>query len=130
MIRGRIAIHERDPKSWRAKGRKSKPAPDLPRIVEAKSPAKSKRLSGNAYQMPDGEAQPRQSAIVEPKRKSNSLLQHLLGDISDEERNRRADLAEAMLREIKRRAALAVQPWRADDGDFYQHLPTFSHTRR
>jgi hypothetical protein len=106
MMKGRIAIHERDPKSWRAKGRKPKPAPGLPRIVEAKSPAKSKRLSGNACQMPDGQEQPRRSAIVEPKRKTNSMLAHLLDDISDEERNRRADLADEMFREIRRRAAL------------------------
>jgi hypothetical protein len=30
----------------------------------------------------------------------------MLEDITDEERNRRADLADAMFREIKRRAAL------------------------
>ena len=39
MIRGRIAIPDKDPKSWRAKGRKRKPAQDIPAIIEGvKSP--------------------------------------------------------------------------------------------
>jgi hypothetical protein len=45
------------------------------------------------------------SAIVEPKRRpSNAMLTHLPEDITDAERNRRADMAEEMFREIKRRA--------------------------
>jgi hypothetical protein len=53
----------------------------------------------------EGSGEPR-SAIVEPKRKpGNSMLAHLLDhDVTDEERNRRADLAEAMFRTIVRRA--------------------------
>jgi hypothetical protein len=50
---------------------------------------------------------PTRSAIVEPKRKpSNAMLSHLLEDITDEERNHRADMAVEMFREIKRRVAL------------------------
>jgi hypothetical protein len=44
------------------------------------------------------------SAIVEPKRTpSNAMLTHLAEYVTDAERNRRADLAEEMFREIKRR---------------------------
>jgi hypothetical protein len=43
------------------------------------------------------------SAIVEPKRRP-SMLTDLPEDITDAERNRRADTAEEMFREIKRRA--------------------------
>jgi hypothetical protein len=43
MMKGRIAIPDQDPKTWRAKGRKPKPAADMPRIVEAKSPAEIAR---------------------------------------------------------------------------------------
>jgi hypothetical protein len=40
VVKGNIAIPGRDPKTWRAKGRKRKSATvtDLPRIVETKSP--------------------------------------------------------------------------------------------
>ena len=34
MICGRIAIPDKDPKSWRAKGRKRKPAQAVPTIIE------------------------------------------------------------------------------------------------
>jgi hypothetical protein len=34
MIRGNIAIPDRDPKTWRAKGRKRKPAQAVPTIIE------------------------------------------------------------------------------------------------
>jgi hypothetical protein len=34
------------------------------------------------------------------------MLTHLLADITDEERNRRADVADELFREICRRAAL------------------------
>jgi hypothetical protein len=41
---GNIAIPDRDPKSWRAKGRKRKPAQAVPTIIEGvKSPAEIKR---------------------------------------------------------------------------------------
>jgi hypothetical protein len=55
-----------------------------------------------------GEEQPKPSAIVEVKRKPNSMHAHLVEDITDEERNRRADMAVEMFREIKR---WAVQDW-------------------
>jgi hypothetical protein len=40
------------------------------------------------------------------KAKGNSTLSHLLSEVTDEERNRRADLADEMFREICRKAAL------------------------
>ena len=81
---------------------------NVPTIVEAKPP--KKRLNGpvirlNGEVASDDPTSPMRSAIVEPKRKPNSMLAHLLDEITDEERNRRADLAEEMFREIRRRAA-------------------------
>ena len=44
MIRGNIAIPNKDPKSWRSRGRKRRPQPDIPTIIEGvKSPAEIKR---------------------------------------------------------------------------------------
>lgn len=44
MIRGCIAIPEVDPKRWRAKSRKRKPAQTVPSIIEGvKSPQEIKR---------------------------------------------------------------------------------------
>jgi hypothetical protein len=44
MIRGNIAIPDRDPKTWRSRGRKRRPQPDIPTIIEGvKSPAEIKR---------------------------------------------------------------------------------------
>jgi hypothetical protein len=45
MIRGNIAIPDKDPKTWRSRGRKRKPAAqDIPTIIEGvKSPAEIKR---------------------------------------------------------------------------------------
>jgi len=112
MMKGRIAIPGRDPKTWRAKGRKRKQPAAMACAIVTPPPMK-KRLKGPDHRLSEqqqannnGLEQPRRSAIVEPKRKPNSMLAHLLADITDAERNRRADLAEAMFREIKRRAAL------------------------
>ena len=102
MIRGRIAVPDRDPKTWRSKGRKKRPQPA---IASAIVTAKVKGKGGDA-ELQAAKTHHPGSAIVEPKRKTNSMLAHLLGDITDEERNRRADLADEMFREICRRAAL------------------------
>jgi hypothetical protein len=104
MIRGNIAIPGKDPKTWRAKGRKKRSQPAIASAIV--TPGKPKRRSSIQSEMEDGYEQPQRPAIVEPKRKPNTMLAHLLADITDEERNRRADLADAMFREIKRRAAL------------------------
>ena len=49
MMKGRIAIPGKDPKSWRSRGRKRKPAQDIPAIIEGvRSPqeiAKAKRIA-------------------------------------------------------------------------------------
>ena len=51
MIRGRIAIPDKDPKSWRSRGHKRKPAVDVPTIIEGvKSPAEINATSvSNGY---------------------------------------------------------------------------------
>jgi hypothetical protein len=44
MIKGNIAIPDKDPKSWRSRGRKRKLAQDIPTIIQGvKSPAELKR---------------------------------------------------------------------------------------
>ena len=89
MIRGNIAIPDRDPKTWRAKGRKRRSQPAIASAIV--TPTKVKGQTG--------------SAIVEPKRRpSNAMLTHLPEDVTDAERNRRTDVAQEMFREIKRRA--------------------------
>jgi hypothetical protein len=107
-----IVTSSYQPKRAPKKRPRSYPA-DMQTIVTA--PAPKKQLKGPVIRLREqtpekandnGEEQPRRSAIVEPKRKpSNAMLTHLLEDISDEERNRRADMAVEMFREIKRRAA-------------------------
>jgi hypothetical protein len=82
---------------------------NMPAIVTTLAP--KKRLKGPVIRLSEqqvngnGGEQPKRPAIVEPKSRRASVF----GDapeITDEERNRRADLADKMFREIKRRAAL------------------------
>jgi hypothetical protein len=108
MIKGSIAIPNVDPKSWRSRGRKRKPQPAIASAIVTPAPMKKRRgsvirLGEVASEAP---APPIRSAIVEPMRTpTNAMLAHLAEDITDEERNRRADLADAMMRRIKRRIA-------------------------
>jgi hypothetical protein len=99
VIRGNIAVPDRDPKTWRAKGRKKRPQPAIASAIV--TPAKVKGQMGEAELQA---AKTPRSAIVEAK--GNSMLAHLLSEVTDEERNRRADLADEMFREICRKAAL------------------------
>jgi|SRR5690349_8739903 hypothetical protein len=107
MMKGRIAIHDRDPKTWRAKGRKPKQPAVTSAIVTATAPKKRQRgpvtrLDSDVRS--DEATTQRRSAIVEPKSRRASVFGDV-PDITGEERNRRADMADAMFREIKRRAA-------------------------
>lgn len=44
MIRGNIAIPDKDPKTWRSRGRRRKPSVPVPTIIEGvKSPEQIKR---------------------------------------------------------------------------------------
>jgi hypothetical protein len=108
MIRGNIAISDKDPKTWRSRGRKRK-QPALTSAIVTPALMK-KRLKGPVIRLNEPhqdieQEQPRRSAIVEPKRRPNNAMLHLLEEVTDEERNRRADLADEMFREIKRRIA-------------------------
>jgi len=48
MVRGNIAIPDKDPKSWRSRGRKRRPARAVPTIIEGvKSPAEIKATSAS-----------------------------------------------------------------------------------
>jgi hypothetical protein len=118
MIRGNVASHNKDPKTWRERSRKKRKQPAIASAIVTTSAPKTQlkgpviRLSeqqrandnGNTDVGSDDATPQKRSAIVEPKRKTNSMLAHLLGDITDEERNRRADLADEMFRTIVRRA--------------------------
>jgi hypothetical protein len=110
MIRGNIAIPDKDPKSWRSRGRKKRKQPAVASAIVTSAPLKKRkgpviRLDPHQRSEDDPTTKTR-SAIVEPKRKPTSMLAHLLEEITEEERNRRADMAEEMFREICRRAAL------------------------
>jgi len=96
MIEGSIAIPNVDPKSWRSRGRKRKaPAGDGLGDRHAGADEEVARSGDPAREAP---APPIRSAIVEPMRTpTNAMLAHLAEDITDDERNRRADLADAMM---------------------------------
>jgi hypothetical protein len=69
MIRGRIAIPDVDPKTWRSRGRKGKQTqPAMAPAIVTPAPMKKRR------QMKDGQEQPLQSAIVGPKKPRNTML--------------------------------------------------------
>ena len=71
MIRGRIAIPDVDPKTWRSRGRKKKRTqPAMASAIVTPAPMKKRRLSVAKQQMPTGghEEQPRQSAIMMVRR--------------------------------------------------------------
>jgi hypothetical protein len=99
MIRGRIAIPDVDPKTWRSRGRKKRKQPALASTIVTPPPMKKRR------QMTDDEEQPQRSAIVEPKKPRNTMLAHLLDDITPEEHRRAGEKANELFREIVRRAA-------------------------
>jgi hypothetical protein len=130
---GKIAVPHKDPKTWRSRGRKKRkqsaiacaaivtPPPLKGPVIRpgdqtAASPtphsaiitaAKPKRPSGAS-----NEAAPEtsHSIIVEPKRKPNSILAHLLDhDGSEAEHRRRGDLADKLFKTIVRRAALSPE---------------------
>jgi hypothetical protein len=56
--------------------------------------------------MTDGQEQPRQSAIVEPKKPRNTMLAHLIDDYDPEAPRRAGEKADELFRKIVRRAAL------------------------
>jgi hypothetical protein len=109
MIRGKIAIPDKDPKSWRSRGRKKRKQPAIASAIVTPVPLK-KRLKGPVTRL-DVDVRSdetttqlrRGSAIVESKPRPKNAM--LLEEITDEERNRRADLANEMFREIKRQVA-------------------------
>ena len=79
---------------------------EIPKMASAiVTPAKPKPLSDNGYKMPDGQDQPRRSAIVEPKKPRNTMLSHLLEDSDPEAHRRASDKADELFREIVRRVA-------------------------
>jgi hypothetical protein len=99
---GKIAIPDRDPKTWRSKGRKRRQQPALASAI-VHAGADEKRRGPAAS---DDPTPPARSAIVEPKRKPNTMLSHLLDhDGSDEEHRRRGELADKLFRTIVQRAA-------------------------
>jgi hypothetical protein len=100
MIRGRIAIPDVDPKTWRSRGRKrTRAQPALASAIVTPAPMKKRR------QMTGGQEQPRQSATVEPKKPRNMMLAHLIDDYDPEAHHRAGEKADELFRTIVRRAA-------------------------
>jgi hypothetical protein len=101
MMRGRIAIPDVDPKTWRAKGRKKRKQPAVASAIVTPTPMKKRRLSSNGS---ESQEQPRRSAIVEPKTRRANIF----GDVPDydpEAHRRAGEKADELFREIVRRAA-------------------------
>src|SRR5689334_1945066 len=99
MMKGRIAIPDVDPKTWRSRGRKRKPTPPaLASVIVTPAPMKKRR------QMTDDQQQPQRAAIVEPKKPRNTLLAHLIDGYGPEARRRVGEKADELFREIVRRA--------------------------
>jgi hypothetical protein len=108
MIRGRIAIPDVDPKTWRSRGRKRKRTqPAMASAIVTPTPMKKRRLAVAKQQMPTDshEEHPQRSAIVEPKKPRNTMLAHLLDGYDPEAHRRTGEKADELFREIVRRAA-------------------------
>jgi hypothetical protein len=100
MIRGRIAIPDKDPKTWHSRGRKKRKQPAVASAIVTPAPMKKRR--GPVIQ--DEQLQPRRSAIVEPKRKPKNMLAHRLND-DPKAHHRAGEKAQELFREIVHRAA-------------------------
>ena len=110
MINDCIAVPDKGPKTWRSRGRKKRPVIACAAIVTP--PPLKKRLR----QPP---SQPQRSIIVEPKRPMNTMLAHLLVEITPEEHRRRGDLADELFRTIVRRAQQTAAEKPASPGRSY-----------
>ena len=95
MIRGRIAIPDKDPKTRRAKGRKKRKQAAIASAIVTPAPMKKRKGPVIRSNEPTG---PKRSAIVEPKRKP-------LDDYDREAHGRAGEKADELFREIKRRIA-------------------------
>jgi hypothetical protein len=108
---GKIAIPGKDPKTWRSRGRKRKRQPlTVPAIVTPAPMKKGRRVlreeTPAELANDDSTAQPRRSAIVEPKRKRSSAFANV-PEMTPEEHRRAGDLADELFRTIMRRVAAA-----------------------
>jgi hypothetical protein len=95
VIRGNIAIPNVDPKTWRSRGRKRRKQPAIASAIVTPAPMKKRRIAIPPITCP---------VIVEPRKPRNTMLAHLLEDITPEEHRRRGELADNLFREIVRRA--------------------------
>lgn len=96
MIRGRIAIPDKDPKTRRAKGRKKRKQAAIASAIVTPAPMKKRKGPVIRSNEPTG---PKRSAIVEPKQKP------ALDDYDPEAHRRAGEKANELFREIKRRIA-------------------------
>ena len=112
---GKIAVPDKDPKTWRSRGRKKRKQSAIACAAIVTPPPHSAIITAAKPKRPSGasnEAAPEtsHSIIVEPKRKPNSILAHLLDhDGSEAEHRRRGDLAGKLFKTIARRAALSPE---------------------
>jgi hypothetical protein len=93
---GRIAVPDKDPKTWRSRGRKKRKQPALTSTIVTPPPMKKRRIAIPPIIGP---------VIIEPRKPRNSMLAHLLDDITPEEHRRRGELANELFRTIVRRAS-------------------------
>ena len=81
---------------------------DVPAVVKA---AKVQRFHDvTSAPQPEPAAEARESAIVTIRSRKHAMLAHLLEDLTPEEHRRRGDAADALFREIVRRATGKDRP--------------------
>ena len=106
MIRGNIAIPSAKSLKRPRPKRKPRTYPENMPVIVIPPPLRKRRPSAAQQQIP---------IIVEPKRKPNSMLAHLLEEITPKEHRRRGDLADNLFREIVRRCPQRVRDIMAED---------------
>jgi hypothetical protein len=77
---------------------------DVPAVVKAADPAKAGKRAKPAPAESTPAAEARESAIVTIRSRKGAMLAHLLEDLTPQELQRRGDAADALFREVVRRA--------------------------
>jgi hypothetical protein len=95
--------------------RKKAVALEVPAVVKAASQRQRPKPAPAAPPPPANDDRappppPAASAIVTIRSRKGAMLAHLLEDLTPEELRRRGDVADAMMREIKRRIAKKIRP--------------------
>ena len=83
---------------------------EVPAVVKAADPAKAGKRAKPAPPESTPAADTRKSVIVAVRSRKGAMLAHLLEDLTPQELQRRGDAADALFREIVRRATGKVRP--------------------